>query len=131
MYRKPDDDPLYIDKRLNYSPSVTKQLPASIYNRRSSSLSSSKLAFDSVANVYEAALHKSNYNGRVEYSPDNPATTTTHKRKRQRNIIWFNHPFGINVRSNIAQDFLRLIGKHLPKVNPLQKIFNRNSIKVS
>ena len=56
MYRKPDDDPLYIDKRLNYSPSVTKQLPASIYNRRSSSLSSSKLAFDSVANVYEAAL---------------------------------------------------------------------------
>jgi hypothetical protein len=81
MYRKPDDDPLYIDKRLNYSPSVTKELPASIYNRRSSSLSSSKLAFDSVANVYEAALHKSNYNGKVEYSPDNPATTTAHKRE--------------------------------------------------
>jgi hypothetical protein len=68
-YRKPDNDPLYIDKRSSHPPSITKQLPASI-NRRISSLSSSKLAFDSVANVYETALHKSNYNGKHEYSPD-------------------------------------------------------------
>ena len=129
-YRKPDNNPLYIDKRSNHPPSITKHLPASI-NRRISSLSSSELAFDSVANVYEVALHKSNYNGKLEYSPDNPPSTTTQKRKRQRNIIWFNPPFSKNVRSNIARDFLRLLDMHFPKANPLHKIFNRNSIKVS
>ena len=119
-YRKPDNNPLYIDKRSNHPPSITKHLPASI-NRRISSLSSSELAFDSVANVYEEALHKSNYNGKLEYSPDNPPSTTTQKRKRQRNIIWFNPPFSKNVRSNIAQDFLRLLDKHFPKANPLHQ----------
>ena len=117
---------VYIDKRSNHPPSITKHLPASI-NRRISSLSSSELAFDSVANVYEVALHKSNYNGKLEYSPDNPRSTTTQKRKRQRNIIWFNPPFSKNVRSNIARDFLRLLDKHFPKANSLHKIFNRNS----
>jgi hypothetical protein len=129
-YRKPDNNPLYIDKRSNHQTSITNHLLASI-NRRISSLSSSKLAFDYESNVYEAALHKSNYNGKLEYSPDNPPTTTTQKRKRQRNIIWFNPSSSKNVRSNIARDFLQLIDKHFPKANPLHEIFNRNSIKVS
>jgi hypothetical protein len=29
-YRKPDNNPLYIDKRSNHPPSITKHLPASI-----------------------------------------------------------------------------------------------------
>jgi hypothetical protein len=72
-----------------------------------------------VANVYEAAPHKSNYNGKLGYSPDNPPTTTT--QKRQRNIIWSNPPFSKNVRSKIARDFLRLIDKHFPKANPFTR----------
>jgi hypothetical protein len=91
-YRKLDNNPLYIDKRSNYPPSITKHLPASI-NGRISSLSSSELPFDSVANVYEVPLHKSNYNGKLEYSTDNPPSTTTQKRKCHRKTIWFNPPF--------------------------------------
>ena len=48
-----------------------------------------------------------------------------------RNIIWFNPPFSKNVRTNVGRNFLNLIDKHFPASNPLHKIFNRNSVKVS
>jgi hypothetical protein len=118
-------------KELTNNLGIGNRIDIMAINRRISSLSSSELAFDSAANVYEEVLHKSNYNGKLEYSPDNPPSTITQKRKRQRNIIWFNPPFSKNVRSNIALNFLRLLDKHFPKANPLHKIFNRNSIKVS
>ena len=129
-HRKPDNDPLYKDKCSNHPPCITKQLPTSI-NRKILSLSSSKLAFDSTAGIYEDALHRSNYNTKLEYSPDYLASPSTQKRRRQRNIIWFNPPYSKNVHSNISRDFLKLVDKHFPKTNPLHKIFNRNNVKVS
>ena len=48
-----------------------------------------------------------------------------------RNIIWFNPPFSRNVTANIAKRFLNLLYIHFPKSNKLQKIFNKNTIKVS
>ena len=35
------------------------------------------------------------------------------------------------MKTNIGGKFLKLIDKHFPKVNPLSKIINRNTIKVS
>ena len=99
-YRKPNNDPLYINRHSNHPLSITKQLPASVNKR----ISSDKSAFDSVADTYETALHQSNYNVKFETS-----TTKSQKRNRRSNIIWFNPPFSKNVRSNIAQDFLRRI----------------------
>ena len=40
-YRKPNDDPLYINKNSNHPPSILRQLPTSI-NKRISTLSSDK-----------------------------------------------------------------------------------------
>ena len=108
-YRKPNNDPLYINRHSNHPPSITKQILAS-NNNRISSLSSNKSAFDSVTDTYETALHRSNYNVKLEYSPET-STTNSQKRKRRRNIIWFNPPFSKSVRSNIARDFLRLVDK--------------------
>ena len=63
----------------------------------------------------------------LHYSPNNK-----HKnRTRTRNIIWFNPPFSKNVGTNVGRNFLNLIDKHFPASNPLHKIFNRNSVKVS
>ena len=45
-HRKPNNDPLYINRHSNHPPSITKQLPASI-SKRISSISSDKSAFDS------------------------------------------------------------------------------------
>ena len=128
-YRKPNNDPLYINRHSNHSPSIIKQLPAWI-SKRISSILPDKSSFDSVADIYETALHQSNYNVKLDYTPEIP-TTNSQKRNRRRNMIWFNPPFSKNVRSNIAWDFLRLINKHFPKTNQLHKIFNRNTVKVS
>ena len=94
---------------------------------RISRLSSNQEAFSKSAPLYEAALHRSHYPTNLRYSPNNK-----HKnRTRKRNIIWFNPPFSKNVRTNVGRNFLNLIDKHFPASNPLHKIFNRNSVKVS
>lgn len=56
---------------------------------------------------------------------------TSKNKNRKRNIIYFNPPYSKSVETNIGQKFLNLIKKCFPKVNPLSKIFNKNSIKVT
>ena len=73
------------------------------------------------------ALRRSNYQAALKYSPNNSNKTRT----RSRNIIWFNPPYSTNVRTNVGRNFLSLVDKHFPSSNPLHKIFNRNSVKVS
>ena len=125
-YRNPNNEPLFIDSHSNHPPSITKHLPSSVGNRISQ-LSSNQEAFSKSAPLYEAALHRSHYPTNLHYSPNNK-----HKnRTRTRNIIWFNPPFSKNVRTNVGRNFLNLIDKHFPASNPLHKIFNRNSVKVS
>ena len=49
-YRKPNNDPLYIESYLNHPPSVIRQLPVSVsINKRLSRLSSSKQSFETSA----------------------------------------------------------------------------------
>ena len=129
-YRKPNNDPLYIDSRSNHPPCIIKQLPVSI-NERLCSLSSDEKSFESIAPIYEDALKRSRFNMKLSYSEKHKATPTQSKTTRKRNIIWFNPPYSKNVKTNVAQKFLRLIDKHFPKSSKLHKIFNRNSIKVS
>ena len=62
-----------------------------------------------------------------------PATHTTQnsRKNRQRNIIWFNPPYSMNIQTNIGREFLNLVDKHFPKNHRYNKIFNKNNIKVS
>ena len=68
---------------------------------------------------------------KLSYSETHKASPTQSKTTRKRNIIWFNPLYSKNVKTNVAQKFLRLIDKHFPKSSKLHKILNRNSIKVS
>lgn len=129
-YRKPNNEPLYVDSRSNHPPSIIKQIPKSI-NKRISSLSSNQQSFDECKPSYESALRQSNYNVSLQYSTSNPTSQLSSKRNRQRNIIWFNPPFSKSVKTNIAQNFLQLLDKHFPPTSPLHKLFNRNTVKVS
>ena len=55
-----------------------------------------------------------------------------HRRgNRQRDIIWFNPPYSKSVSTNVGKYFLKLLDKHFPKRHKLNKIFNRNTIKIS
>ena len=58
-------------------------------------------------------------------------TRNEEKRKRRRKIIWFNPPFSLSVKNNIGKLFFKMLKKHFPKANPLSKIFNKNTIKIS
>ena len=92
-YRKPNDDPLYINKHSNHPPSILRQLPTSI-NKRISTLSSD------AAPAYQNALGNSNFSHKLEYTPHE---TQRPRRNRQRNVVWFNPPFSKNVKTNIAR----------------------------
>ena len=126
-YRKPNDDPLYINKHSNHPPSILRQLPTSI-NKRISTLSSDKQTFEDAAPAYQNALGHSNFSHKLEYTPHE---TQRPRRNRQRNVIWFNPPFSKNVKTNIARSFLHLVDTHFPAGHKLHKIFNRNTVKVS
>ena len=53
------------------------------------------------------------------------------RRNRKRKIIWYNPPFSKNVKTKIAEEFLKLIDKHFPQRHKYHKLFNRNNVKVS
>jgi hypothetical protein len=109
-FRKPNNDPLYVDNRSNHPPSIINHIPSSI-NKRISSLSSDQASVDSAAPFYEDALKRSNYDVPLQYSAcDNSSSFTPTNRRRRRNIIWFNPPFSKTVRTNVGRNFLQLIG---------------------
>lgn len=126
-YRKPNDQPLYVHASSNHPPSILRNIPAAIA-RRVSEISSDKAVFDEATPAYKSALEKSGYPSNMVYTEKGDQK----KRKpRKRNITWFNPPYSKNVSTNIAAKFLSLVRKHFPKGSPLNKIFNRNTVKVS
>ena len=127
-YRKPNDHPVYIHKLSNHPPKIIENLPAAI-SKRVSDISYDHQVFKEAAPIYEEALSASGFQNKLRFtdSKENAAK----KRKRQRNVIWFNPPYSKNVQTNIGRKFLHLIDKHFPKKSKLNKIFNRNTIKIS
>ena len=131
--RAQNNEPLYVNSRSNHPPSIIKRIPKSI-NQRLSTLSSDQQSFEESKPFYENALKQSDYNVSLQYSTTTTASTTTPpstKRRRRRNVIWYNPPFSKSVKSNVARNFLQLLEKHFPDSNPLHKLFNRNTVKVS
>ena len=126
-YKKPNDNPLYININSNHPSNIIKQIPT-IISKRISEISSSEEIFKNAAPYYEDALKASGYEQKLSYQPETLNGGT--RRNSSRKIIWFNPPFSTNVKFNIAREFLHLIDKHFPKKHRLHKIFNRNNVKV-
>ena len=130
-YRKPNDKPVYVHCLSDHPPTVLNNLPKSIC-RRLSEISSNKETFEQATDIYSSALQTSRYNERLEYiNQEVKDERVRNKRRRKRQIIWYNPPFIKSVTINIAQKFLRLVDRHFPKKSKLHKIFNRNTLKVS
>ena len=78
-FRKPNDNPLYIDINSDHPPTIKKQLKNMI-QKRLSTLSSSKAVFDREKTIYETALKNAGHQHNLEYMvPEEPK-----KRKRRR-----------------------------------------------
>ena len=129
-YRKPEDTPVYINKKSNHQPVVLKQLLKSIA-KRISDISSDESTFCNSLPIYSEALKKCGFYDKLTYSTKTADYDTSEKKTRKRKVIWFNPPFSLNVKTNVGKIFFKLVKRHFPKENPLRKIFNKNTLKVS
>ena len=125
-YRKPNSDPLYINKDSNHPATILKQLPEMIQSRLSAT-SCDAAEFDKIKSEYENALKSSGFDLKIHFNK--PQTRKT--RPRQRKVIWFNPPFNASVLTNVGKSFLSLISKHFPKNHRYNKIFTKQSVKLS
>ena len=65
-YRKPNDEPLYINQSSNHPPPIIRELPHSI-NRRINTLCCDEKTSDAVAPTYNDASTRSNFNAQLKY----------------------------------------------------------------
>ena len=128
-YNKPQNVPQYVHRLSNHPPAVIKNIPANV-NKRLSSISSSEQMFNKAKPLFQQAIEKSGYNYQLKFEPK-PDKPPHRKKNRKRNILWFNPPFNSTVTTNVAKEFLSLIDQCFPQGNPLRKIFNRKTVKVS
>ena len=128
-YIKPGDIPCYVHASSNHPPGILKNIPKSV-NRRISALSSNETMFNSVAPTYQAALDKSGYSYQLKYDPPTNINQPK-KRQRKRRVIWWNPPYSVNVKTKVGKLFFKAVEKHFSKENPLSKIFNKNTLKMS
>ena len=124
-YKKPNDTPLYVNKSSNHPPSILKQIP-SMTAKRLSNLSCNEEEFKKVVPEYEEVLKTSGYDEKLKYKPNQ-----MRRNQRQRNILWYNPPFDLQIKTNVARNFLNLVEKHFPGHHKLHKVINKNNVKVS
>ena len=130
-YQKPNDSPIYINKKSNHPPNILKQLPKSIA-KHISETSSSEEIFNISIKIYNKALKVSGFTDELNYSPNEVhELRNKNRRKRIRKIIWFNPPYSKNVKTNVGKVFLKLLKKHFPTSHILHKVFNKNTVKIS
>ena len=117
-------DPHTVNAMSNHPPPILRNIPDMIARRVSSISVDSGVFADA---TYRNALAASGLSANIKYiDPTPPAAMngSKEKRKRKRNVVWFNPPYSKSVRTNIAGTFLRLIDKHFPKGSKMNKIFN-------
>ena len=131
-YMKPNSVPVYINKNSNHPLQVLKELPKTI-EKRISTISSSKEIFDNSKIIYEDTLKKSGFQNKLTYQQNIVQNTDEHqeKKKRKRNVIWYNPPYSVNVKTNIGKVFFKLLHKHFLKTHKFYKVFNKNTVKLS
>lgn len=128
-YKKPNETTMYVNVNSNHPPTILQNIPKGV-NKRLSSLSSNDDLFKKTTLCYQKAIndagyhHVLNFHGQTNNNNNKP-------RQRNRKVIWYNPPFDLSVKTNIGHKFLKLINDSFPCDNPLSKIFNRNTIKLS
>ena len=128
-YRKPNNKLVYVHSQSNHPPATLKNIPLSI-ERRLSELSSNEQIFNNSKKPYQDALDECDYKHSLKYSITDH-NDNVHRKNRRRNIVWFNPPFSKNVSTNLAKEFFKIMEKCFPSDHKLNKIINRNCVKLS
>ena len=135
-YRKPNNEPVYINEQSNYPPNIITDIPKAI-SKRLTNISCNKNVFDRNVDIYQTALKNSGFDGKVTYNDQSEQGNNVNieeanqARKRKCAIIWYNLACSMNVKTNIGRIFFKLLQKHFPTTHPMYTIFNKNKIKIS
>ena len=95
-YRKPGNNPLYVNVDSNHPKIVIDRIPSMI-NKRIYETSCDEQAFNNAKGQYETSLTNSGYKTQMIYTQQQAK-----KRNHKRKIVWFNPPFSRNVKTNIS-----------------------------
>ena len=128
-YTKEGNIPLYVHTKSNHPPTILKNIPSQSI-RGSPRYLLTKNALITLKSSIRKLSTKSGYRYNLSFN----ATLNQSPRplrNRKQNITWFNPPYSKNMETNVGKCFLSLIDMHFPKSNPLHKIFNRNTLKLS
>ena len=118
-----------MNKESNHPPHIIRKIPEIVENRLNS-ISSSREIFDNAKPFYETCLRASGYkNCTLEFQEENDVTKK--RKRRNRNIIWFNPPWNASVETEIGTKFFELLERHFPERHCYRKFINRNSVKLS
>ena len=131
-FMKPGQVLNYVHVESNHPPIVTKCIGQGV-NHRLNANSSSEAMFDAAKGPYQEALKRSGHTHTLSYDPEvaGGATPRRRRRRKKNNIIWFNPPWCNSVTTDVGRKFLNLVDLCFPPSNPLSKIFNRKTIKIS
>ena len=100
-------------------------------SKRISETSSNEQTFKESIPIYKKALQKSGFHEKLEYvKEERDKHGKEEKKRRKLKIIWFNRLYSNNVKINVGKQFLKLVRRHFPKGHKLNKIFNKNTLKV-
>ena len=80
-FRKPNNDPKYVDINSNHPPQILKQIPNFISEKLSEN-SISKEVFDKSKMLYEKSLNKNGFNENLMYHQDNRSKNQNEKFKK-------------------------------------------------
>ena len=98
-YMKENESPVYVNAESNHLPKILKNIPLGI-NERLSRISANEQVFNDAAPPYQEALIKSGYSHKLEFKLPNPEKRS--KRYRKKEVIWFNPPYSLNLKTNIG-----------------------------
>ena len=129
-YRKPNNMPLYINKKSNHPPTIIKQIPTMIQTRISD-LSCNEEEFENAKGDYSDALNLSGHEHNLEFRKSNTRNNNQSKRKRRRKILWFNPPYNESVTNCIEKEFYQLLDRHFPRHHHYYSLFNRHNVRLS
>ena len=128
---------MYVNKKSNHAPSTLKAIPQGVQSRLTRNSSDQEI-FNEAVQPYNDALKASGYDADLKFDPsvkeqqkeqDNP---NKKKRKcRNRKVTWFNPPWSDNVKTSIGKVFFQILKECFPSTHPLNKICNKNTIKMS
>lgn len=130
---KPNATIRYVSSMSNHPPNIIKNLPGNI-TRRLSTISSGEEEFKKEVDKYQHALVEAGYTEKLAYfhqTEDLPQADGPRRKSRQRKVTWFNPPWSVNVKTNVAARFIALLKKHFPPTSPLYSLFNTKKVKVS